>query len=114
MIAPPSFCINHNLKGAELSNGLGMLKRFTFKATFTGNLGIKLADDRGASLDGKDANVAARGEAVGKLPTYQWGEATYIPVKEGASYTVRFQQTQANVFQGNRCGNTMTLWRMPA
>ena len=26
---PPSLCINHNLKGADLSSGLGMLKRIT-------------------------------------------------------------------------------------
>ena len=44
----------------------------------------------------------------------EWGEAVQIPVQEGATYTVLFQQMQPNVFQGNRCGNTLTLWRMPA
>lgn len=111
---PPNFCINHNLKGAKLSNGLGMLKRFTFVAPYTGSMGIKLADDKGAALDGKDTVVTARSDRGGKVRTNEWGEAVQIPVQQGATYTLLFQQTQANVFQGSRCGNTLSLWRMPA
>lgn len=111
---PPSFCINHNLKGAKLSNGLGMLKRFTFVAPYSGSMGIKFADDKGAALDGKDTTVSARSDRGGKVRANEWGEAVQIPVQQGATYTLLFQQTQENVFLGNRCGNTLTLWRMPA
>ncbi len=111
---PPGFCINHNLKGAQLSNGLGMLKRFTFVSPYSGSMGIKLADDKGAPLDGKDTTVSARSDRGGKVRVNEWGEAVQIPVLQGATYTLLFQQTQANLFQGSRCGNTLTLWRMPA
>ncbi len=113
-VNPPSFCINHNLKGAKLNNGLGMLKRFTFVANYTGRLGIKLADDKGAALDGKDTSISARSDRGGKVRANEWGDAVQISVQEGATYTLLFQQMQPNVFQGNRCGNTLSLWRMPA
>ncbi len=111
---PPRCCINHNLPGAKLSNGLGMLKRFTFTAAFTCSIGIKLADDKGAPLDGKDTSASARSDRGGKVRTNEWGDAVQIPVEAGARYTVLFQQTRPEVFQGNRCSNSLSLWRMPA
>ena len=76
---PPTFCVNHNLKGAKLSNGLGMLKRVTFVANYTGSLGIKLADDKGKALDPKDVTVSARSDRGGKVRANEWDEAGADP-----------------------------------
>lgn len=112
--APPSFCINHNLKGAQLSNGLGMLRRFVFTANYTGSLGIRFSDDKGAELNNKDVVVTARSSRGAAVQVSGWDNAVQIAIEQGTTYTVLFQQTEPNVFQGNRCGNTMTLWRLPA
>ena len=117
-VAPnaPAFCVNHNLPGAQKSNGLGMLRRFTVKANFTGSLGVKALDSAGNELDSKNYTVQARSSKGQKLSIYGWseGNASYITVEEGVTYTVRFQRDNADVPLGSQCGNRLSLWRLPA
>ena len=112
----PAFCLNHNLPGAQLSNGLGMLRRFTFKANFAGRLGVKALDNTGKEFDPKDYTILARSSKGQALSVYGWseGNGSRIDVEEGVTYTVRFQRDRADVPLGSQCGNKLSLWRLPA
>ena len=118
VVAPnaPAFCINHNLAGAKTANGLGMLKRFSFKANFTGSLGLKVLDSTGAEIDGKNYTLSARSAKGQALSTFGWaeGNGSQIAVEDNVTYTLRFGRDSADVPLGNQCGNKLSLWRLPA
>ena len=118
VVAPnaPAFCINHNLAGAKTANGLGMLKRFSFKANFTGSLGLKVLDSTGAEMDGKNYTLSARSAKGQALSTFGWaeGNGSQIAVEDTVTYTLRFGRDSADVPLGNQCGNKLSLWRLPA
>lgn len=110
-----SFCFNSNLPGARIGNGLGMFKRFSFTANFTGQIGVKALGDQGAVLDSKDYTLAAR-ENTGSNPSLLTWEPGYakLNVVQGRVYTLRFSvDSPATLFQGNNCGNALSLWRLP-
>lgn len=108
------FCFNRNLRGANSGNGLGMRKRFTFTATFTGDLGLKFINDAKKVLPSDDYSVMGRDSTGQKLSMYNWADGTnQIEVVQGRTYTIMMgPQDAANVFNGNRCGNTVSLWRL--
>lgn len=110
------FCVNRNLKGANLSNGLGLTKRFTFTANFTGNLGVRAVDDKGKLFDDQSTALQARDNTGTKADALNWANGNgMIPVVSGRVYTVQVRLSEpANVFMGNRCGNQVSFWRMPA
>ncbi len=111
----PSFCFNSNLPGAKNGNGLGMLRRFSFMSNFTGQLGVKTLGEQGAVLDSKDYTLAVR-DNTGTNPSLLVWEEGYakVNVVQGRTYTLRFSvDSPATLFQGNNCGNTLSLWRVP-
>ena len=112
----PAFCINHNLPGAKTANGLGMLKRFSFKANFTGSLGLKVLDSSGAEIDNKNYTLSARSAKGQALSTFGWadGNGSQIAVEDNVTYTLRFGRDNADVPLGNQCGNKLSVWRLPA
>ena len=109
-----AFCFNRNLVGASLANGLGMRKRFTFTAAYTGDMGIKLVNDAGVVLKTNDYSLEGR-DSTGVTPArYGWADGTtQIEVVQGRSYTFRVgPQKPADVLNGSRCGHVVSLWRL--
>lgn len=111
-----AFCVNYNLKGAKDRNGLGMRKRFVFTATFTGAMGVKVFNDMGKALDLKDHSLNARSDAGADVSVNNWVEGMgQLSVIEGRIYTMRFSvESLSSIFNGNRCGNKLSLWRVAA
>lgn len=113
---PAQFCVNHKLRGAKNGNGLGMHKRFVFKAAFTGDVGIKVFNGMGKALDLQDYSLNGRSDAGADVSFSNWSEGmAQLSVVEGRTYTVRFSvDSPASVFNGNSCGNKLSLWRVAA
>jgi hypothetical protein len=112
----PTFCVNRNLSGANIANGLGMSRRHTFVANFTGQLGLKPLDDKAVDFDGQSAYINARDNLGTVVSAFNWDNGfAYIEVVEGRTYTITLRLTNpSGIFNGNRCGNRLTLWRIPA
>lgn len=111
-----AFCVNRNLKGAAFSNGLGMLKRFTFTPNFNGSVGLKALDDKNALFNEQVTSISARDNLGNKAGMFVWADGYgKINVVSGREYTVIVNSMDANgVYQGNRCGNTLVLNRLVA
>jgi len=114
----PTFCINHNLYGADSQNGLGMAKRFLVTPDFTGRLLLRAEDQAGNSLqnsgvywdirDDSGAKVGARGYG-GPDRAWYYG---YINVIAGKEYSIRTHAFYpASILNGNMCGNKLALAR---
>lgn len=112
----PAFCVNNNLPGANNSNGLGMLRRFTFTAPFSGGLGLRPIDDSNAPFNDQNTNISARDSSGANVGVYGWdGGYGMINVVAGRSYTVRVEVVNPeSVLGGNRCNNKLTLYRLAA
>ncbi|MDD2926462.1 hypothetical protein [Rhodoferax sp.] len=112
----PSFCVNRNLPGANRGNGLGLSRRFTFRASYTGNLGLQFLDDRGAAFNAQTWYLEARDE-TGSAVSVRDGESGggVISVVEGRVYSIKMVIADPNsIYKGNRCGNRLNLWRLAA
>ena len=109
-----AFCVNYKLRGAKNGNGLGMHKRFVFTAAFTGEVGVKVFNDMGKALDLQDHSLNARSDAGADVSFSNWTEGmAQLSVIEGRTYTVRFSvDSPSSIFNGNRCGNKLSLWRV--
>lgn len=118
--SPPPFCMNANLKGATLVNGLGVSRRFKVLAPYTGSMGVKLQDPNGAVYKSSEYSMTVRAGDTGKTADiYYWGDKDkngqydgYTwKIQNGVSYTV-IVQFQKSVFErGNICGNQLFLWK---
>lgn len=109
------FCINANLKGANKSNGLGMSRRFTFTASFSGPIGLKATDDKGASFAEQSTGMTGRDSTGSKVQMNGWSDGyAQIDVVQGRTYTVKVNVTDPQtILGGNRCNNRLSLWRLP-
>jgi len=108
----PGFCVNHQLPGAGLHNGLGMSRRFVFQAPVSGTLDIAPVDDRGKSFSTQTAEVMARDDTGQQIEVNDgdYGLGT-IDVIAGRTYALKVTVTDPDsVFRGNRCGNRRRLW----
>ena len=108
------FCFNRNLPGANLQNGLGMRKRFTFTAAYSGDMGLRFVNDAGVILKTNDYAVDTRDSTGTAVVRYGWVDGTtQLEVIQGRSYTIRIgPQKPADVLNGNRCGHALSLWRL--
>ena len=112
----PTFCVNRNLPGANTANGLGMARRHTFTATYSGTLGIKPQDDRGVDFDPQSTYVTARDSLGNDVSMFGWDNGLgFINIVQGRTYTVTVRlNNPAGIFNGNRCANRLNLWRFSA
>ena len=109
------FCINANLKGANKGNGLGMSRRFTFTASFSGPIGLRATDDKGAFFAEQSTGMTGRDSTGSKVQMYGWSDGyAQITVVQGRTYTVKVNVTDPQtILGGNRCNNRLSLWRLP-
>lgn len=112
----PNFCVNRSLPGANRANGLGLSRRFTFRASYTGNLGVQFLDDRGAPFNPQVWYLEARDETGGAVSVRDAESAGgVISVVEGRVYSIKMVIADPDsIYKGNRCGNRLNLWRLAA
>ncbi len=108
-----TFCLNSKLSGANNSNGLGMSRRFSFKAPYTGNLSYKLIDDRGNGYNNNYYYMTVRDSVTGKNLRNGWnGYREQWDVVSGNTYslTITFNSESPQIKKTNLCGNQFSLW----
>lgn len=108
-----TFCLNSKLLGANKSNGLGMSRRFSFKAPYTGTLSYKLINDKGDGYNNNDYYMTVRDSATGKNLKNGWnGYREQWDVVSGNTYslTITFNSESPQIKKTNLCGNQFSLW----
>lgn len=111
----PGFCLNNNLPGANLGNGLGMRRRVLFEANFTGNLVISAFNKLDHVVSDQSAYVEVRddtGSAV-RVSGFQDGYFGKIKVVSGRKYSVVLSVTNPEIIlKGSQCGYYFELARI--
>lgn len=113
----PTFCVNSRLAGAQHDNGLGVSRRFHFKAPFSGVLTYQLTDKDGKEISIDQFSMKLRDGATGKrLSNGPDRQRERWVVTSGATYslTITFDADQRKSLKSaggeNFCGNQLTLW----
>lgn len=116
-----SFCFNHNLPGANASNGLGMLRRFRFTANYSGSLLLRTVDSNGRTISSQSTFYTVRDQSGAELSVFgydgvdsneYWG---LIEVTAGTEYSVLVQvDNPKSILDGSRCGYQAAFARAPA
>ncbi len=115
---PPAFCLNHNLKGADSHNGLGMSRRFSFTANFTGGIALRAENELGQEVNIQSTKFTVRddsGASVtmwgygGPEPDAYWGE---IDVSANTDYSILLNIDEPDIVpKGSHCGYKLILAR---
>ena len=110
----PEFCLNNNLPGANLSNGLGMRRRVEFTANYTGNMVISAFNKLNHVISDQSAYIEVRddtGSAV-KVEGYQDNYFGKINVISGRRYSFSLNVTNPEIIlKGSQCGYYFELAR---
>ena len=125
----PAFCVNSNLyrftmpnrrePPQRLANTLGMSRRFTFQSTFTGTLKLQPVYSIGKNeheFNRKMVDFIVRDEQGKEIDilgyTGETNSPKFIRVIKGVVYSLKLVVDPDSVFLGNRCGNSLKLWRV--
>lgn len=111
----PEFCLNNNLPGANLGNGLGMRRRALFTSNFTGNLALSAFNKLNQVVSDQSAYVEVRddtGSAV-RVSGFQDGYFGQIKVVSGRKYSVVLSVSNPEIIlKGSQCGYFIELARI--
>ena len=122
----PSFCISSRLARfteqkpppGAMPNTLGMSRRFTFKATYTGWLLWRPLNDQNMDFNPQTMGFEAREEGGNKMDRYETTVAmeggseiklTTFKVVQGRVYTIKMVNVPAIVWNSHVCGNSLQL-----
>ncbi len=110
----PEFCLNNNLPGANLGNGLGMRRRAEFTANYTGNMVLSAFNKLNHVISDQSAYVEVRddtGTAI-KVGDFQEGYFGKINVVSGRRYSLVLNVTNPEIIlKGSQCGYYFELAR---
>ena len=110
----PTFCVNSELPGANDDNGLGVSRRFYFKAPYTGSISYKFQDRAGADIDVNAYSMKLRDGGTGKRLPNGTGSREHWNVKAGTTYslTLTFDADKRTSLKDgeNFCDNQLSLW----
>ncbi len=110
----PEFCLNNNLPGANLGNGLGMRRRAEFTANYTGNMVLSAFNKLNHVISDHSAYVEVRddtGTAV-RVEGFQEGYFGKIKVISGRRYSLALNVTNPEIIlKGSQCGYYFELAR---
>ncbi|ARD44369.1 hypothetical protein [Colwellia sp. PAMC 21821] len=112
----PTFCVNRNLPGANIHNGLGMRQRFTFTSNFDGWVTLRAENHLGHMISPQVSYFDMREEGGLALPNYTYtevGAANYhgiVQVKTGKKYSLTHKMfNPSGILNGSECGFKVTL-----
>ena len=111
----PSFCLNNNLPGANVSNGLGMIQRATFKANFTGNMVLSAFNKANHVVSDQAAYISVRDDSGTKVRVVGYSENYFgkIAVESGRDYSVQLLVNNPEIIlKGSQCGYYFELARV--
>lgn len=109
------FCFNSKLTGANKENGLGVSRRFNFKAPYKGVITYKLVDSTGSPYALNQFNLQVRDGSTGKdltLSKSNGVESWNITTGTNYSVTIRLADSSPLLNGKNSCGNQFTLWNV--
>ncbi|MBR9911291.1 MAG: hypothetical protein GYB33_13165 [Gammaproteobacteria bacterium] len=115
----PSFCINHNLQGANSHNGLGMSRRFSFTPAFTGGVALRVENGLGHEFSIQSSSFSVRDDAGADVHVWDYSgpdQSNYygeIDVTAGQTYSVLFHVWEPDAIpKGSACGYKPVLGRI--
>lgn len=114
----PSFCVNSNLPGADNQNGLGMKRRFTFTANYTGRMLVGSENKLGHRINGQSAYFSLRDEDGVNSSFWNYNgpdtDKYYAAadIVEGKKYSLKFKLFNPEaILNGSQCGFKVELAR---
>ena len=111
----PTFCLNNNLPGANVSNGLGMVRRASFTANYTGNLVLSAFNKADHVISDQAAYIQVRDDHGNKISVYGYRDNYFgkIAVVSGHTYSVQLLVSNPEiVLKGSQCGYYFELARI--
>ena len=110
----PEFCLNNNLPGANLGNGLGMRRRAEFTANYTGNMVVSAFNKLNHVISDQSAYIEVRddtGSAV-RVNGFKDGYFGRINVVSGRRYSLVLNVSNPEIIlKGSQCGYYFELAR---
>jgi hypothetical protein len=113
-----TFCVNRNLPGANSWNGLGMTRRLTFTANYTGDMLVRAVNKLGQTVSDQDGKFKLRNEDGKNQIDYGYSGVNsddYYGIYEivsGKKYSLNFaMENPEAILNGSQCGYKVELAR---